>query len=298
MNLKQVSSDMTLLQESAQPLHISTSKKAFIHSIFGQFATVICLSACMTTNAFSADNGGMAFSADLVGGKEDDTDVTTFYGTMTIPVLDRFGVHLEGAVDNAEDNLSGVGLHAYWRDENYGLFGVTASRSKADFSSINGLTSQNDIEGTTVGLEAEAYFGSIVLALQGGQISSDLEELDDENFSAVDLFWSADQNLYMRGGTRQIADSRLNRLEAGYTIPITDSSVTIYGGASWDEFDNNYVGIEYMPFSSAKSGLAFSAEVDRGEDGFDAIYLGAHYTFGPVENAPLIPIFEPISGGF
>ena len=253
---------------------------------------------CITANTNAADLDDLAVSADFLRGKQDGSHTTTFYGTFTVPLFTNFGLHAEGAVDYADDNLAGVGVHAYWRNPKFGLLGMTASHSSADFAAVGGFPELTNVEGTTLGAEAEAYIGPMTLALQVSRIRSDLEELDNENYTAADAQWAPSKKWYVIGGTRKVADNVTNRLEAGYTFSRSLSSVSLYGGATRDQFDSQYLGIEYTPYQNAKSNFSFSAEVDTGEDDYDAVYLGAHYNFGPVEKAPLIPLFDLANGGF
>ncbi len=259
---------------------------------------VMCCIFGFAEKANAADLNDLAVSAELLFGKEDGSNVKTFYGTMTVPLFTNFGIHAEGAVDYADDNLSGLGIHAYWRNPKYGLLGLTASDSSADFAAADGFPELKNVKGTTTGVEAEAYIGPMTLALQVGNIKSDLEELDGENYTSADAQWSIGKKWYVIGGTRKLADNITNRVEAGYSFSRSLSSISLYGGVTRDQFDSEYIGITYTPFANSKSKFSFSAEIDKGEDDFDGIYLGAHYSFGPVENAPLIPIFDLASGGF
>ncbi|MCK4710538.1 MAG: hypothetical protein KAU21_18125 [Gammaproteobacteria bacterium] len=284
-----------------------TSIRAVVKPPCGHIAAGIGLSACLTLNAFAFDRNDIGLSAEVLLGKENDstvdteTKVKTFYGTLTLPLISRFNVHLEGAIENAENELTaesevaGAGMHAYWRHPDYGLLGLTISDTTAEIKPVDGLAEQIKIKGKTTGLELEAYMGPVMLALQGGRVSSDLEELDDENYSAADIYISASAELYVHGGTRTFSNSTSNSLEAGYTFPF---AVTFYGGTMWDEFDNQYVGLEYVYVTGSKSNLVFTLEADKGEDDFEAIYFSAYFGFGAVENAPLIPLFAPASGGF
>jgi hypothetical protein len=283
------------------------SIKGFFKLPCRHIAAGLGLFSCLTLNAFAFDKNEIALSAEILTGQEEsdivdaETDVKTFYGSLTLPVYKRFNVHLEGAIENAEDeliaesDLKGIGMHAYWQHPSYGLLGLTASSTAAEIKPLDEFTEQIKIRGKTVGLEAEAYMGPVILALQGGRISSDLEELDDENYSAADIYFSASENLYVHGGTRKFSDSTSNNLEAGYTLA---SAFTFYGGVSRDEFDYEYFGIEYLYVTDSKSNLAFTLEADRGEDSFEGIYFTAYFGFGANEKAPLIPLFDPVSGGF
>ena len=263
-----------------------------------QCFTGASLLLCMSLNAFASDKRTVAATVDILGGREDDYGVSTFFGTLTTPLFLDLNLHIETALEDAFDRLAGAGIHAYWQNLKYGLIGLTASKTVADLRSFDDLSVIVDADATTAGVEAEAYIVSLVLALQTGRISSNLEELDEENYSALDALWYANEEIYLRGATREVADTRLHRAEAGYTFFKANSATTLYGGGSWDAFDNVYLGVEYMPYLNAQPNLALFVEIDHGEEDFDAVYLGASIRYGPVEYAPLIPLFDPIRGGF
>lgn len=261
---------------------------------FTRTITLVILSLCFMNEGFAFDGDGVALSADFLTGREEGEAVNGFYGSLTLPLISRFNLHLEGVVEDAEYELTGLGLHAYWQHPDYGLIGLIASDTSAEIPGDEFYPDPIDLEGTITGIEAEIYLGSAIVAAQVGSVSSNQPELDDENYSAAEIYLPASTNLYLFGGTRKLADERSNNIEAGYTF---SSTFTLYGGSSWDAFENSYLGFEYLMVSHSKSRLAFSVEVDKGEDDFNAIYLGLHYLFGASEKAPLITLFSPVSGG-
>lgn len=289
------------MKKAGQKLAESTLIRAFVKPPYSHIAAGIGLFACLTLNAFAFDRNDIAVGAEVVTGKQEDNTlddaeaVYSFYGSLTLPVFSRFNLHLESTIQNANDELTGIGLHAYWQHPRYGLLGLTTSAITAEIKPVDGFTEQINVTGKTAGLEAEAYMGPVTLALQGGRVDSSLEYLDGEDYSAADIYLSATPNLYLHGGTRKLSDTTLNRFETGYTFA---SAFTFYAGGMWDDFEYQYVGIEYLHAVDSKSNLAFTLEVDKGEDGFQAIYLLASFGFGPIEKAPLIPLFDPVSGGF
>lgn len=282
---------------------------------------VSLLFACLASTAWAADGGagvlggerpggrvagggpgnggGVAFTGELLGGREEGSGVTSGWAALALALYKGFGAEIEALDYRAgDDRFAGVGAHAYWRDPELGLIGLTASRSSADIAAADGVPALSGVVSKTYGLEAELYLGAVTAALQQGRIDSDLAAFDGENYTSFDALWWASERWYWLGGARRIADSTTDRLETGYTSAVSGAPLTVYGGGTWDAFKGQYLGLEYTPWRSGQSGWVVFAELDRGEDGYHAAFFGVRYGFGPVRNAPLISLFDRVTGGF
>ena len=242
---------------------------------------------------------GIAFTGELLGGSEDSTGVTSGYGSLTVPLPKHLGLDVEAlSYHSGDDKFSGAGAHLYWRNPEFGLLGVTASTSTVDIGETDYLPAVTGIDNKTYGIEAEAYLGPVAVALQTGRIQSDLALYDRKDFSAFDVHLAATRRWYWLAGTRRIADGTTNRVETGYTTSLAGRPMTLYAGGTWDAFDGQYLGAEFAPWTGANSRWVGFVEFDRGEQSYDAAFAGIRYEFGPVDNAPMISLFDRVTGGF
>jgi len=63
------------------------------------------------------------------------------------------------------------------------------------------------------------------------------------------------------------------------------------------DFELGYVGLEFHPLPSGQSLLSLFVEAQRGEGGYDGFLVGLRFGSGPVDNAPLIPLFSTAARG-
>ena len=257
----------------------------------------IFYSAMSTCNA--ATDEGVAFSGEVLGGQQEDVDVTSLYGTFTTPVQYPLALHLEAVSDDASgDSLQGIGAHVYFRDKDWGLLGFTAMDVSIDLLETDELPAIENLDINTYGLEAEAHFASLVLALQGGRIKSDELEFEKDQYTNVELHWFAGKQWHVVVGSHRFAGETTNLVEADYTHFINSFYLSAYLGGTWDAFDNVYLGVEFGSASKTGSNWVIFAEVDSGEAEYDAVFVGLRFEFGPLDATPILSLFERNTGGY
>lgn len=248
----------------------------------------------------SGSRHGVAFTGELVGGDEDGAAVGSGYAGLTLPLIWHLDLDTEAlAYHSGDDKFSGAGAHLYWREPKFGLLGLTASVSTVDISATGTLPALTGIHNKTYGIEAELYLGPFAFAVQHGRIQSDLMLYDQQKYTAVDVHLTASKRWYWFAGMRRIVEDTTNRVETGYTLDILDGTpLTIYAGGTWDAFTGQYLGAEFIPWHRSNSHWIGFIELDHGEQRYEAAFIGIRYELGPVANAPMISLFDRVTGGF
>lgn len=257
-----------------------------------RFYIIYLLASIPTLGNVFADDQGVGFTTELYTGSIDSETATSLYGALTLPIASPVGLHIEALADRLDEEKSGnIGGHLYWRDADVGLFGLIGSHTEYEFDGF-----EADIE--SLGLEAEIYLGPFSFAAQYARLDSDMPSLDQEHYLALDAHWSITDAWYLQGGTRRLAEDDVGYAELSFTPGSGRSPLTLYGGATWDAFESQYVGLDYAFQISDQSYLSVFLEADRGEDNFDGLFVGISFSGGARNNAPLISLFETLKGGY
>lgn len=133
--------------------------------------------------AVSAFNG----KVDYLGGTLDARSAHLAEGSFALPLGHSFGFQADAVGGGARGGMvKGFGGHAFWRDPDIGLVGVTASRFGLD-----------SVFGNRFGAEAEAYFGPVTVALNGGLQNGKLQHAGWGN---ADLRYYPVDDLMLTGG--------------------------------------------------------------------------------------------------
>jgi hypothetical protein len=239
-----------------------------------------------------AEGQGVGFTTELYTGSVDSETATSAYGAVTLPIASPVGLHIEALADRFdEEKSSNFGGHLYWRDADRGLFGLIASHSGLEFDGLDA-----DID--SLGLETEIYLDPFSFAAQYARLDSDMPDVDGERYLALDAHWSISDAWYLQGGTRRIAEQEVGYAELSFIPRSGRSPLSLYGGATWDSFESQYLGLDYAFQITDRSYLSLFLEADRGEDDFDGLFVGISWSGGPRENAPLISLFETLKGGY
>lgn len=249
------------------------------------------LAFLLVLDAGAADQG-VAFYGELYGGSVDSDTALSGYGGLTLPIRQRFSAYIEVLVDKVgDDDSQNIGGHLYWRDPEKGLIGLIASHTEFEV-----LGTEGDFSG--YGLEGELYLSPISLGAQYARIDSNDITLDKKDYFALEAHWDSQSSWYSFVGLRSLDDYNIGYGEVDFTPDSGRSPLTVYGGATWNDFKSQYLGLNYVVKSTAKSDLSLFAQIDNGEDDYDGIFIGIAYGVGPVDNAPLISLFEQVKGGY
>ncbi|MEJ2143388.1 MAG: hypothetical protein P8Y24_13765 [Gammaproteobacteria bacterium] len=241
----------------------------------------------------------MVFTAEVLGGEQDDTEVTSFYGTVTTPSRYPVSFHLEAVSDDTEDaSLQGAGGHLYYRDPRWGMLGVTAARTSIDLAETEFLPAVNNLEVNMYGVEAELEVEQLLFAIQAGRIESDDFDFIEDDYLNIELHWGVNQQWYLIAGSYQFSDETTNFAEANYSFYKHDYVVSPYLGSTWDSFESNYLGLEIRHTTKSLANWTFFMEVDNGEGDYKAYFFGVRYEFGHVDAVPVVSLFQRNVGGY
>lgn len=280
---------------------LSGSNKGMCAGMVMRFKTKTLLSlfiALTGAEAMAQEQPGIAVGGEVFAGQVDGETAVSGYAAATFPIAGFGGVHVEGLADDLDgESTRGAGGHAYWRNPDKGLLGVIGATSQVDLPAFGGFPALEDQDVNLYGVEGELYLETVTLAVQVGHLTSDLEELDDEDYLAAELHWYPDNIWYLYGGAQQFADDEYYYMEVNHAFNVTPHRFNVYGGFNAGDFDLGYLGVEYSPTTGGSAQWSLFAELQSGEDDYDAFLIGARMGIGPFDEAPLIPLLSTLSGG-
>jgi len=160
--------------------------------------------------------------------------------TATLPLGDRFGIQIDGALgQSGERGQGGAGGHLFWRDPELGLIGATAMWSR--------------LGGGTVfryGLETEAYLDDVTIAPAVGLQRGDANKgSSSSGYATLTLSWYA------------LDDLKLS-----------------LGGSGFANVRTGFAGVEWQP--DAETPLSLFATGGGGNRGPGFGLAGLRYAFG------------------
>tara|TARA_R110002167_G_scaffold184083_7_gene384511 strand:+ start:2074 stop:2988 length:915 start_codon:yes stop_codon:yes gene_type:complete len=189
--------------------------------------------------AVSALNGKIS----IEGGAFDAEGFGAVTGSVSVPLGQRFGLQLDGAVGVLDDDFyGGVGGHLFWRDPAYALLGIYGS-----------YTSIEDIDGeiSRIGVEGEYYWNQFTVKTVLGAEFIDIDppvDFDDTNFFAfTDLSYYATDDLELSVGHRYTGEKNALALGVEYQLnqQIFSSGVALYaeGRIGEDDYKGAWAGV-------------------------------------------------------
>lgn len=205
--------------------------------VIGAFGAAFAASGAQAEDlpAVSALNGKVEYT----GGNIDGASANLGAGSVALPLGGAFGAQVDAAGGNLDGTMvKGVGAHLFWRDPDLGLVGAVASRTGFD-----------TVWGSRFGIEGEAYFGPVTVAVTGG--------------------WQTGEFRHTGWGT---ADLRF--------YPLAD--LMLEAGAARTHVSNSgHLGVEWRPgLIDAVPGLALFGDAGFGDGGYDHALAGIRVYFG------------------
>ncbi len=212
--------------------------------------------AMLANPAVSEINGKIG----VMHGSMDSESTTSLEGSITWPVLESFGIQLDGLYStmgqpsygfgNADDaDLGGVGGHFFWRDSETAMLGVEA-----------GYVFGDQVDSWELGIEAEYYYKWLTIGGKAGVASISYDQSVTSIETDKDAFFC---QLYL----------------AAY--PVDNLLVAAFAE---NRFDNTYFSIE-VEYELPVPGLSVFANAMKGDHGYDHAFVGMRYYFG--EDKPL-----------
>lgn len=196
----------------------------------------------------------------VMHGSMDSESTTGLEGSITWPVLESFGIQLDGLYStmaqpsygfgNADDSdLGGVGGHFFWRDSETAMLGVEA-----------GYVFGDPVDSWELGIEAEYYWKWLTIGGKAGFASISYDRPAPSIESDKDSFFC---QFYL----------------AAY--PVDNLLVAAFVE---NRFDNTYLSIE-VEYELPVPGLSVFANAMKGDHDYDHAMVGMRYYFG--EDKPL-----------
>lgn len=164
-------------------------------AVIGAGLLLHCAIARANGPAVSEVNGVV----DAGGGASNGTGLGWTSGSLSIPVGDRLGVQVDGALGKRQPrSVGGSGGHLFWRDPDVGLIGVTTERVWIGSTFFN-----------RIGTEGEFYERGFTLAGAAGYQNGFVPH---SSYTKLDLRLYPTQNLMIAPGVRQSGGRYLGRL--------------------------------------------------------------------------------------
>ena len=181
----------------------------------------------LTLPAVSGPNGKLELA--LGGITDPESAIFRAAGSVSLPVGDAFGLQGDVAVQNFDGEWAvGGALHAFTRDPNAYLFGLTGG-----FVAVDGATL------AAIGPEAELYLDRVSLEFWAGWAAVEYDDamLDDDDgfFVFGDLAYYVTDDWRVSIGGASVLGSEWLRLATEYQF--TDLSLPISGTAEFRAYD-------------------------------------------------------------
>lgn len=218
----------------------------------------LCISAACTAPALAGE-AVSAINGKLEGlyGNVNSNDASAIMGSLSAPLGSRFGVQADAlSADINSTSASGYGLHAFWRDSDRGLIGLTGSQVK---------TGGNKMD--RIGVEGEYYFPNITIAGEIGQQRGDVPKAD---YGKLDLTWYANDNLALTVGASKADDFDRQHLGVEYQTRIKGVALFADAASGDNDYDHVMGGLTYY-FGGNKSLRQRHRQDDPQNPLFDAV---------------------------
>ncbi len=174
---------------------------------------------------------GINGKVEGVLGNADGETAKVLGGSVTVPLGPSFGLQLDGALGNIDEDLYGMGFHLFTRDPEKYLLGIT------------GLTA--DLDGFDVhriGVEGEYYLQKFTIVGIAGQQFGDT---DDNLHMNIDLrYYPIDNLMISTGGS--LADKQQGKLHLGAEYQVV-KGFAVYADLAMGEndYDHALFGVKY-----------------------------------------------------
>ena len=172
------------------------------------------------------------FKVDGLYGNFDGESGKAFAGTVTFPVGMSYGIQIDGLGGEVNpDEVYGVGAHAFWRDSNVGLLGLTGSSSAA-----------YDYETQRVGIEGEYYVNRGTLSAYLGHQAGDV---DTSGYAGFVAGYYVNDDLLCSAGLQQSDGFFICNIGTEYQTSMP--GLTVYANLAMgeDDYEHVYFGLRY-----------------------------------------------------
>lgn len=202
---------------------------------------IVCL-LCLLSGAVTANDAVSTtnFKTEGFYGNIDGETAKSLAGSAAFPLGTRYGIQLDGLAGEINpDDIHGLGLHAFWRDSNIGLLGLTASNVEVDQTSAN-----------RVGIEGEYYLDRFTLAGYVGHQSGDI---DDSGYGGLRAQYYVLDDLMLSACVA--TSDGFQRYAAGveYQTPLNGLACFASAATGEDDYDQALFGLRLYLGTGSKS---------------------------------------------
>ena len=199
---------------------------------------------CVTSGAIAAGPAVSSINGkvSVEGGNFDGHGGALAAGSLSLPVGHAFGVQLDAAAGSVHStSAGGFGVHAFWRDPDRALFGLTASSSRLEHADTR-----------RVGVEGEAYFQNVTVRSRVGHQDGDGK---NGNYFNLGARWYITPNMMVSVGGERVVERNFGRIGAEWQVNTPSMpGLALYLDAAKGEkhYDAVVVGVRYY-FGETKS---------------------------------------------
>jgi hypothetical protein len=189
-------------------------------------------------------------------GNVDGETAKAFAGSVTFPVGMSYGIQIDGLGGEVNpDEVYGAGVHAFWRDSNVGLLGLTGSSAET-----------YDTEVRRVGIEGEYYANRGTLSAYLGHQAGDIDTSGYAGFIAGYYFCD---DLLCSVGLHQSDGFLSYNLGAEYQTSAPGLSVYANLTMGEDDYEHVFFGLRYYFGAEDKTLIRRHRE----DDPFNMVFL-------------------------
>ena len=216
---------------------------------------VLMLISSVTANdAVSATN----FKTEGLYGNIDGETAKGFAASATLPVANDSGIQFDGLIGEINpDDIHGIGLHAFWRESNIGLFGLTASNAEVDQTSAN-----------RIGIEGEYYLSRFTLS---GCVGHQNGDIDDSAYAGLKAGYYVLDDLMLSASANTSDGFQRCALGAEYQTPVEGLTCFASIATGEDDYDHAFFGLRFYFGGGNKTLIKRHREDDPANDLLESI---------------------------
>lgn len=187
-------------------------------------------------------------------------------GSVSAPLGQSFGVQVDAGYANLglsslpiDVELSGVGVHGFWRDPDVGLLGVYGH-----YVAINPSVIPGSIDSFQYGVEGEAYFGRVSIDVFAGANTLEFPGGFGDTYFAGQLrgaYYLTD-NLRVDAGVLQQFDETFGQAGFEAMLPVGPNMASLYANGTFGDETTVRAGLRFYFGQSGKSLMARHREDD------------------------------------
>ena len=207
-------------------------------------AAVVALGLTGAGGAMAGDKpavSGINGKVEVSGGDVGRDGYWAGAASLAAPIGKSFGVQADVLGGDVSSSVKGFGLHAFWRDPDVALAGVTASR-----------TGFGSTFGNRFGVEGEYYLDKITISATGGIQNG---ELQHTGYGTLNASYYLNDNLSLEAGGGGVSATRYGRLGFEYQPNFGINGLSFFGdiGHGTRDYTHAFAGLKFYFGAGDKS---------------------------------------------